>query len=307
MKKIILLFISSFCLTAYAQENDIVNSKWELGGTSRLNFSQVDLTNWAAGGQNSVSLNGLVSIHAHKSKGKGRWENFLEIGYGINKQGEANWIKTDDRIDFTSKYSYEAKKHFNYAALLNFKTQLTDGYNYPNDSVKISGLFSPAYFIESFGFEYKPNDKFSCYVAPITLKATIVGNQDLANLGAFGVEAAEIDSAGNIIRKGENTRTEFGGYIRIYYDTKIIENIDFNTKLELFSNYLDNPQDIDINWECLLSLKVNKYISATLSTQLIYDKDIDIATDTNNDGINDTFEPEVQFKEVFGLGLAYTL
>ncbi|MBL6663781.1 MAG: DUF3078 domain-containing protein [Flavobacteriales bacterium] len=307
MKKIAFLLLSLSSIALKGQENKTTKSDWELGGTSRLNFSQVALSNWSAGGQNSLTLNGLMSMHAHKSKGKGRWENFLEIGYGTIKQGQSSWIKTDDRIDFTSKYNYEAKGKWYYAALLNFKTQLTDGYNYPNDSVKISGLFSPAYFLESFGFEYKANDKFSCYIAPVTLKATIVGNQDLANLGAFGVEAADVDTAGNILREGENTRTEFGGYIRIYFDTEVVENINLNTKLELFSNYLDKPQDIDVNWECLLSLKVNKFISATLSTQLIYDKDIDIATDSNNDGIIDTMEPKVQFKEVFGLGLTYTL
>lgn len=305
MKKIILILLSAISLTALAQHNETTKSNWEIDGTSRLNFSQVSLKNWHAGGQNSVSLNGLMNINARKSKGKGSWENFLEIGYGTIKQGQNNWIKTDDRIDFTSKYSYKAKHNWNYAALLNFKTQLTAGYDYPNDSIKISGLFSPAYFLESFGFEYKIDNKFSFYIAPITLKATIVGNQELANLGAFGVEGAEIDTAGNIIREGQNTRTEFGGYIRVHYDTKVIENINFNTKLELFSNYLDNPQDIDVNWMSMLTLKVNKFISATLSTQLIFDKDIDIATDSDNDGIKDTFEPEVQFKEVFGLGLNY--
>ena len=161
MKKTIVLLS---CLTisfAQAQESNNTSKSWDLGGTSRLNFSQVHLSNWSAGGQNSVSINGLMSMHAHKTKGKGRWENFLEIGYGIINQGKSDWIKTDDRIDFTSKYSYEAKDKWNYAALLNFKTQLTDGYNYPNDSIKISGLFSPAYFLESFGFEYKAKDKFS--------------------------------------------------------------------------------------------------------------------------------------------------
>ena len=227
MKKITFLLLSLSSIALIAQEHKTTKSDWELGGTSRLNFSQVALSNWSAGGQNSVSLNGLMSMHAHKSKGKGRWENFLEIGYGSNKQGQSSWIKTDDRIDFTSKYSYEAKGKWHYAVLLNFKTQLTDGYNYPNDSVKISGLFSPAYFLESFGFEYKTNDKFSCYIAPITLKATIVGNQELANLGAFGVEAAERDTVGKILREGENTRTEFGGYIRVYFDTKVVENINF--------------------------------------------------------------------------------
>lgn len=261
MKKITLLLLITYCYSSYAQKNENSSSDWEIGGTSRLNFSQVALSNWAAGGQNSISLNGLMSMHAHKSKGKGRWENFLELGYGTIKQGQANWIKTDDRIDFTSKYSYEAKGKWSYAALLNLKTQLTDGYNYPHDSIKISALFSPAYILESFGIEYKANN-FSCYIAPISLKATIVGNQYLANLGAFGVDAAERDSQGNITREGQNTRTEFGGYLRVYYDNTVIENVNFNTKLELFSNYLENPQDIDINWECLLSLKVNKFISA---------------------------------------------
>lgn len=307
MKNITLLFFTLFYLSSEAQQENISNSEWELGGTSRLNFSQVSLSNWAAGGQNSISINGLISLHAHKSKTKGRWENFLEMGFGIVKQGKLNWVKTDDRIDFTSKYSYNARKNWNYAALLNFKTQLTDGYNYPNDSIKISGLFSPAYFLESFGLEYKPNTNFSCFIAPITLKITIVSNQNLANQGAFGVQPSEKDNLGNITRQGENVRTEFGSYIRMFYEAKVIENINFNTKLELFSNYLNNPQNIDVNWECLLSLKVNKYISATVSTQLIYDEDIDIATDTDKDGINDTHKPEIQFKEVFGLGLTYTL
>jgi len=254
-----------------------------------------------------LSLNGLASFHAHKTKGKGLWENFLEVGYGIIKQGESSWIKTDDRTDYTSKYGHKASGKWSCAALLNFKTQMTDGYNYPNDSIKISGLFSPAYFLESFGMDFKANEHFNCFIAPITLKATIVANQDLANAGAFGVEAAEKDTAGNIIRVGENTRTEFGGYIRMYYQKDIVENVGINTKLELFTNYLNNPQYIDINWEVLLSLKVNKYISATLSTQLLYDHDIDIAKDTNGDGVYDSFGPEIQFKEVFGLGLKYTL
>jgi hypothetical protein len=306
MKKSILILCMSFGLCQAQQTEQ--SQQWDVGGTSRLNFSQVNLTNWSAGGQNSLSLNGLVSLHAHKTKGKGLWENFLELGYGIIKQGqEESWIKTDDRIDFTSKYGHQANKKWSYAALINFKTQMTDGYHYPNDSVKISGLFSPAYILESFGMDFKANEHFSCFLSPITLKATIVGNQELANAGAFGVEAAQRDDAGNLISEGQNLRTEFGGYIRMYYQNDIIENVGLNTKLELFSNYLQNPQYIDINWEVLLSLKVNKYISATLSTQLLYDHDIDIATDTNNDGINDSFGPKTQFKEVFGLGLTYTL
>jgi hypothetical protein len=73
----------------------------------------------------------------------------------------------------------------------------------------------------------------------------------------------------------------------------------------LFSDYLENPQNIDASWEVLISMKVNKYISTTLSTHLLYDDDIDIAVDTNNDGITDRFVPRTQFKEVLGVGFSY--
>ena len=283
------------------------NQEWDLGGTSRLNFSQVNLTNWSAGGQNSLSLNSMVSFHAHKSKGKGKWENFLELAYGMINQGDGAWIKTDDRIDFTSKYGQKINDKWSYAALLNFKTQFTDGYNYSNDSLKISDLFSPAYFLESFGMDFKANDHFNAFIAPFTLKATIVGDQDLANAGAFGVEAAERDSLGNITREGENIRTEFGGYLRLYLNYDIMKNVGLTSKSELFSNYLKNPQNVDINWEVLLSLKVNKYISATLSTQLLYDDDIDITVDSNKDEIVDYIGPTIQFKEVLGVGITLAL
>lgn len=122
MKKTLLSAVLCFGI-ASAQAQEKTSEEWDVGGTSRLNFSQVNLTNWSAGGQNSLSLNGLVSFHAHKTKGKGLWENFLEVDYGIINQGESSWIKTDDRIDFTSKYGHKATEKWSYAALLNFKTQ----------------------------------------------------------------------------------------------------------------------------------------------------------------------------------------
>ena len=89
------------------------------------------------------------------------------------------------------------------------------------------------------------------------------------------------------------------------YQREIMENISFQTKLDLFSNYLNNPQNIDIGWENLIALKVNKFISASLITNLIYDHDIDIARDTDNDGVIDRTGPTTQFKEIFGMGFMY--
>jgi hypothetical protein len=302
MKKKLLLILLTTTQLIWAQDTI---KEWDIGGTSRLNFSQLSLTNWSAGGQNSINTNTLISIHANKKKDKSLWQNFLELGYGTNRQGNGNWIKTDDKIDFTSKYGYKINSKFSYAALLNFKTQFSNGFNYPNDSVKISGLFAPAYILESIGIDYQTENGFSSYFSPATIKITIVGNQDLANDGAFGVEPAQY-SSDSLLIEGKNERTEFGAYLRMHYQKDIIENINVNSKLELYGNYLQNPFRIDINYELLVAFKINKYISASLSAQVLYDHDILIEKDSNNDGINDISEQAIQFKEVFGLGLAYT-
>ena len=279
---------------------------WKYVGTIAINLSQVSLTNWSAGGQNTISTNGLLSIFANYKKGKNTWENYLDFGYGTIKQGRnANWWKTDDKIDFTSKYGQKAFSNWYYAGLLNFKTQMTAGYNYPNDSTKISTLLAPGYLIGAIGMDYKPSDNFTAFIAPLTAKVTVVGDQTLADAGAFGVEPATFDTAGNVMTAGENIRNEFGGYIRLFYKKDLMENIGLQTKLDLFSNYLNKPQNIDINWEVLVSMKVNKYISATLSTQLIYDHDIDIAIDSNGDNLPDKMGPRIQFKEVLAAGFSY--
>jgi hypothetical protein len=274
---------------------------WKKGGIITLNLSQTSLTNWAAGGQNAFSGNGLISLFANYKKDKSLWSNSLDIGYGVLKQGKnEDFIKTDDKIDLLSKYGRKAAEHWYYAALFNFKTQMKAGYNYPNDSVKISTLFAPAYIIGSLGMDYKPNDDLSAYISPVTSKITIVTDQDLANQGTFGVTPAEYDTiSGLIVSKAEKVRFELGGYLRLEYRKVLMENITILTKLDLFSNYLDNPQNIDVGWETLITMKVNKYISATLNTHLIYDDDIDITTDTGKK------RPRTQFKEVLGIGFSY--
>jgi hypothetical protein len=278
---------------------------WKKGGIITLNLSQISLTNWAAGGQNAFSVNGLINLFANYKKNKNIWSNSLDIGYGVLKQGkDEDFIKTDDKIDLLSKYGREAVKNWYYAALFNFKTQMTAGYNYPNDSVKISDLFAPAYILGSLGMDYKPNDDFSTYISPLTSKITIVTDQNLANQGAFGVNPAEYDGM-VLISEGEKVRFELGGYLRMEYRKELMENITVLTKLDLFSNYLDKPQNIDVGWETLITMKVNKYISATLNTHLIFDYDIKFDEDTDGDGINDDKVEKVQFKEVLGIGLSY--
>lgn len=275
---------------------------WKNGGVFAITLAQTSLSNWASGGQNSVSVNGVFSGFANYKRGKSVWDNSLDLGYGLLKQGEADFRKTDDKIDFLSKYGQEAFKNFYYAGLLNFKTQMTPGYNYPNDSVKISDLFAPAYLLVALGLDYKPNANFSAFIAPFTAKFTFVNDPGLSAAGAFG------------ITPGDKVKSEAGGYIRAIFSkndfkAEYLKNVSFTTKIDLFSNYAHNPQNIDISWETLIAMKVNKYISVNFNTHLIYDDDILIALDRNDNGslgdLVDIPGKRVQFKEIFGVGFSY--
>ncbi len=276
---------------------------WKKGGVLALNLAQTSLKNWSAGGQNSVAVNGIFAVFANLKQGKSVWDNSLNIGYGFLKQGKADKRKTDDKIDLLSKYGREAFKNFYYAALLNFKTQMTEGYNYPDVTTPISDLFAPAYLLAALGMDYKPNAYFTAFIAPATAKFTFVMDDALSAAGAFGVEP------------GEKSKSEIGGYIRASYTKndftpEILKNIAFNTKIDLFSNYLRNPQNIDISWETLISMKINKYIVVSLNTHLLYDDDIKQAVDRNNDDFLDPSElaapgTRTQFKEIFGVGFSY--
>lgn len=273
---------------------------WKKGGFLAINLAQTSLTNWASGGQNSLAVNGLFSSFANLKKGKSAWDNSLDLGYGLLKQGKnGSFMKTDDKIDLLSKYGREAFKNVYYAALLNFKTQMTPGYNYPNDSVKISNFFAPAYLLGALGMDYKPSAYFSAFIAPLTGKFTFVYDKILSDAGAFGVTP------------GEKVKSEMGGYIRVIYSkndfkNEFMKNVSFTTKIDFFSNYLDKPQNIDVNWETLIAMKVNKYISVNFNTLLIYDDNTKIKVDRNEDGILDLLPgSRVQFKEILGVGFSY--
>ncbi len=292
-------------------QNADTTQGWKTGGVFGLNFSQVSLTNWAAGGQSSVSVNGLMDLFANYKKGNSAWDNNLTLGYGEVKQGVADWIKSDDRILFNSKYGQKATKNWYYAALLNFKSQFTPGYSDVTELNKISEFMAPGYLLGAIGMDYKPNDNFTVFISPVTAKMTIVSLQNLADAGAFGVEAAEYDALGNKTKDGETSRLEVGGYLRMMYKKDLKENITFQTNLDLFSNYSEEPQNIDVNWDNLLSMKVTKSITTTISTSLIYDNDIDIL-ETKSDGTakidnngNPVIGPRTQFKYVLAIGFQY--
>jgi hypothetical protein len=260
---------------------------WKTGIITGINLAQTALVNWSAGGESSVAFNGMVSIFANYKDTTSEWVNTLDIGYGMLQQGaNGKFIKTDDRFDLLSKYGVKAFSDFNYAVLVNFKTQFAPGYNYPNDSVKISSLLAPAYLIAAVGLNYVPGNYFNAFLAPITGKMTIVNDNELSASGAYGVTP------------GKKLKGEFGGYARIVYTrsdfkSEILKNVAFTSKLDLFSNYLKDPQNIVFNWENQLAMKVNKYIAVNINTHLMYDANIRVNGE----------KAKLQFKEILGVGI----
>ncbi len=291
MKKI---FFTSLTLIFAIFSNAQADTVWRKGGLIALNFSQVSLTNWAAGGQNSISGNSIINYYANYKKGKRSWENNIDLGYGLVLQGkDPSLLKSDDKIDLTSKYGWQASEKWYYSALFNFRSQFTNGYSYPNDSVVISKFLSPGYILLAPGMDYKPNDFFSLFLSPATLRFLIVADKTLSANGAFGIDSSE------------NIRTEVGAFLKATFKKDLNPVLNLQTSLDLFSNYLDHPERIDINWQTLLLLKVSKYISASLSLQLLYDYDTKI-TFYKDDGVTvDHIGPGVQFKEAIGIGFAY--
>jgi len=291
MKKILLsTLLIIFCAGILnAQENTDSINYWKFNGVSSINFSQVSLTNWAAGGDNSYAFNGLINLSLEYSKDKNDWSNTLNIGYGIQKQGEQDVRKTDDNIDFTSKYGRKVSESFFISALLNFNTQMDDGKKYETDtSYVISRFFAPAYLQGAIGMEYKPSEVFYIVLSPVAGKLTMVMDDTLSARGSFGVEA------------GEKTRLELGGSATMGVRKEIMKNVTLKSTLGLFTNYLKNPQNVDVDWKMSINMKINDYLSANLNTHLIYDDDIKTTDDEGNEQ-----GAKVQFKEVFGVGLTY--
>jgi hypothetical protein len=251
---------------------------WNFSGMASLNFSQTSFSkNWQAGGQSSIAGLGLLNYTAKYAKNKSSWDNILDVKYGLTRLADDDTRKTDDNFEILSKYGYKAFEKWYYSAMFDFKTQMTDGKHEANRDSVISKLMAPGYILAALGIDYKEGDVFSLFLSPVTGKITFVLDDTFSDEGRFGVDP------------GSKTRFELGALLKSIFVKEILKNVTVNSKLGLFYNYLDDPQ-IDVDWELLLNMKINQYISANVLTQLIYDKDqVD----------------EVQFKEIFGIGLTY--
>jgi hypothetical protein len=312
---IIILFSASLGLRAVPADSVKADSPkfglFKTAGHATLLFNQITFKNWAQGGENSISTTGLVNYPANLENDNFSWDNNLDLKFGIQATEEYGLRTNQDVIDISSKAGYKALSQFYYTGLISFKSQFGHGYNYPNDSVIVSKFFAPAYLILSLGMDFKPNDHLSLYLSPMTGKFIFVSDQQIANTGTYTGVPAKLDTNGNVIENGRNLKSDFGAYLRLSLKYNIMQNTELTSKLEIFNNFTDqnlsNRSNFDVDWEAVVMMKVNEFMSANLALHLIYDNDTKSPLYSYINGVKTQIGagPRLQIKEVMGIGVSY--
>lgn len=269
---------------------DTTGNGWTKKGNISFLFNQANFNNWVAGGESSFSGTLGINYEFHYKNEKTTWDNRILANYGLLQTKNADFEKkTDDRFEFNSIYGKKAFGEWYYSLILNFKTQFTTGYIYGEDTngVEIrtenTGFFSPAYLTFGPGFYWKKSDNLKVNFAPLTSKFTFVNSDYTSGIGYidgsyFGVDA------------NKSMRYELGFYASGYYKFTLMKNVSAENFLSLYSNYLDKPQNIDIDYQLNIVMTINKTLSANFTYQTIYD---------------DNAFQGFQTREVFGLGVNY--
>ena len=275
---------------------------WKKGGDVSLSFSWVDFSNWAAGGENSVSLSAASNLYANYKKDKMIWENYAFLAYGTIKTSDRpNFVKNSDQINIGSRVGYQMSNNWYYTAAMLGKTQFAPGFF--KDTIKISDFLAPAYLFLSLGLDYKPSDRFGISFAPAMGKATFVRSSQERILVSAGIPQERID-------EGKKSRYEFGGGLVLNMSGNYFENkVSYSSRLELFTNYFDKPQNVDIVWDFQLRIALTRYISAGLRLNMIYfDNQKTLKPVKQEDG-TEKMEPiggaQLQVKRFFEIGLFY--
>ncbi len=280
---------------------------WTRTNKVGLDINQVAFINWSVGGNNSIAGVAKADIIRTYSRKNINWNNELILRYGLNSQEGQEMRKTDDKIQLNSTFGYrkDTISNWYYSAKFNFATQFSNGYAYPNTTDEISGPFSPAYIFLGVGSEYIRKDLgLTVYLSPLTNKTTLVLNQTLANSGAFGVEKAIYDEAGNLLRSGRNSRVEVGILVTNQLKRQVFKNIMLDHRLTLYTDYINKFGNIDVDWQLQLDMTVNEYVKANIGTHIIYDDDIKATKESNGEVV--TVGPKIQLKQMLGVGLSYT-
>ncbi len=315
MKRVFLPLIAMLLSVnvAIAQDGG-VESPWTHGGNVGFNMAQSHFDNWAPGGQDNINFLGLAKYNINYVNGNHKWDNGIDLQLGYSYYDlDKDPIKTDDRIFLSSLYGYNViDNQLFVTANLTFQSQFTNGYNYATDSTnRISGFMVPAYITLGVGAQWVLNEHFKVNLAPVTGRMTIVNDEKLADAGAFGVDAAEYDETGTLVKHGKKVRWEFGAQLTAEFNYEIFKNVTFNSKLIAFYDYLHKSSDlnalnekytcsVDFDWDNALIMKVNDWLSCNLTARLVYDEDIKPLSSVEGT----TFR---QFKEVLSIGISYKI
>ena len=288
IKKTTLFIILLFSISQIKAQDS--TKAWHFFGESKISLGSIALSNWSAGGENALSGLFSVDYQYNYKKDKTKWDNRLILTFGTNKQGSNDFEKTDDRIDITSIYGYEAYKNWYYSFEVNFKSQFVEGYEEDADGIRsvASKFMAPGYLTISPGMEYVPNENLKINLSPVSSRLTFVNDDILSAKGAFGVEP------------GENLRYEFGAYMNLNWKKAFNDHFGMEHLLRLYSNYLENPQNVDVDWTAKFYIKATKYISVDFVVQAIYDDDVKIVTPEGTGA-------RLQLKSVLGVGVVYSI
>lgn len=280
-------------------------SRHKLEGSFGLTINQLAITHWAAGGESTTSGKASAIFKHTYDRSMFKYVTtglFIYGGQGYNK--DKRWEKTDDRLEASMTMTHNNKKNLTFTAIAMLKTQFTNGYAYPNDSVPISKFFAPAYLTVSIGYTYNIHDIVSVFFSPAAGKFTFVNDQTLADKGSYGVEAGywNIVEGDSTWIPGKRFLGELGFNLLIKYKQDFKNNISIFSTLNLYNNYMDvnraNRWNIDIDWETGIKFTISKYVSTVINVHLIYDDNVKFT-------IDDRQKPILQFKESLGISFLY--
>lgn len=320
MKQFSIILMWLFAFSAMAQDQVGTTKKdtssWTKSGFFGVNASQTALSDWNGGGQNNVALNAIFNFDAVYKRNKSEeWTNKIDAQYGLIKPGDLRFRKNIDQLFALTKYNINAfNKYWFYVSQADYRTQFAPGYKYKtNDSIDgnaTSDMNSPGYVQLAIGLDFKPADYFSATFAPVAGKMTFVNRQYLADAGAFGVDKAVYDANGLRVTAGKRSRFEFGGRVIIKFKKDIVKNVNLDSYLDLFSNYTNKPGNIDVVFNNLLTVKISKYFTANVISQMLYDNDVIRKRDLNNNGIiegdkGDINGPRLQLLTTIAFGFGY--
>ena len=261
---------------------------WKRSGTFILNLNQGALSNWVAGGENNtLGINGILNYSINLRNGRHIWDNYFDMALGFqNATSFDKYRKIDDRIDITSKYGYQLTEHWYASLLFNFNSQFLAGYDYSTTPItKISNFLTPGKIILAPGMNYKTASRFSCFISPVGARWVLKVDEDFFNVPKFGVDSAK------------KSNLEFGAYITAMYRADITKWASYTGRIDLYSNYKRNPQNVDLFMTNLLTMKFNKILATNLSLDLIYDDDVKLFGPSRN-------KAATQLRSQLGVGFA---